>query len=81
MPIGICGSGVLDAVSEFLKYGVIDETGRMLNADEIENVCISSRVVVIDGMKQFLIEESGRIIILFILLKRMFERYNLQRQQ
>ena len=60
VPLGICGSGVLDAVSELLKYGVIDETGRMLSADEIENDIISSRVVVIDGMKQFLIEESGQ---------------------
>ena len=59
LPIGICGSGVLDAVSELLKYGVIDETGRMLDADEIDNVEISSRVVVIDQMKQFLIEKSS----------------------
>jgi len=59
-PIGICGSGVLDAVSELLKYGVIDETGRMLDADEIENDVISSRVVVIGGMKQFILEKGDK---------------------
>ena len=58
LPIGICGSGVLDAVSELLKYGVIDETGKMLNQNEIENVDLSNRIVVIDKMKQFLIEKS-----------------------
>lgn len=60
LPIGICGSGVLDAVSELLKHGVIDETGRMLDLDEIENVDLRRRVVAIDKMKQFLVEESGK---------------------
>lgn len=60
LPTGICGSGVLDAVSELLKYGVIDETGRMLASDEIENGALGSRVVVIDNMKQFLIEKSDK---------------------
>ena len=59
LPIGICGSGVLDAVSELLKYGVIDKTGRMLDADEIGDVYLKSRVVVMDRMKQFLIEKSA----------------------
>jgi len=59
IPKGICGSGVLDAVSELLKYEIIDETGRMVDAVEIENSVLSNRVVTIDGMKQFLIEENG----------------------
>ena len=33
--IGICGSGVLDIVAQLLKYGIIDETGRMLDKSEI----------------------------------------------
>ncbi|MCL1848215.1 MAG: ASKHA domain-containing protein [Clostridiales bacterium] len=28
-PVGICGSGVIDCVYQFLKHGVIDETGRL----------------------------------------------------
>ncbi len=60
LPLGICGSGVVDAVSELLKSGVIDETGRMLNADEIENEALSNRIVVIDGIKQFIVEEGGK---------------------
>jgi len=31
-PIGICGSGILDAVGELWKVGGIDRTGRMLDA-------------------------------------------------
>lgn len=34
-PIGICGSGLLDLVCEFVRAGVIDKTGRILNADEM----------------------------------------------
>lgn len=30
-PKGICGSGVVDAVSEMLKVGIIDKRGKMLN--------------------------------------------------
>ncbi len=60
LPAGICGSGVLDAVSELLKHGVVDETGRMLDTGEIENESLSKRVSAVDGIKQFLIEEKGK---------------------
>jgi len=33
-PAGICGSGILDAVSEMLKAGAINKTGRILTADK-----------------------------------------------
>ena len=33
--IGICGSGIVDAVAMLLDAGIVDETGRMLSADEI----------------------------------------------
>lgn len=60
LPIGICGSGVLDAVSELLKYGIIDETGRMVDADEITDINLRKRLVIIDGMKQFQIVEKEK---------------------
>ncbi|MDZ7291534.1 MAG: ASKHA domain-containing protein [candidate division KSB1 bacterium] len=34
-PIGICGSGLLDLVCEFLRAGVIDKSGRILNVEEM----------------------------------------------
>ena len=60
LPIGICGSGVLDAVSELLKYELIDKTGRMVDAEEITNTTLRKKLVTIEKMKQFLIEENGK---------------------
>lgn len=35
-PVGICGSGLIDAIAEMLGCGVIDETGRIASAAELE---------------------------------------------
>lgn len=35
-PNGICGSGLIDVVAEMLRLGIIDETGRMTNPDELD---------------------------------------------
>ena len=37
-PIGICGSGVIDAVALMCELGVVDETGRILESDEIDEI-------------------------------------------
>lgn len=37
MPEGLCGSGLLDALALLLDTGAVDETGRILDADEIEH--------------------------------------------
>jgi uncharacterized 2Fe-2S/4Fe-4S cluster protein (DUF4445 family) len=34
-PIGICGSGLIDVVAEMLRLGIVDETGRMTNPDDL----------------------------------------------
>lgn len=34
-PVGICGSGLLDAVACLLELGIVDETGRLLEAGEV----------------------------------------------
>ena len=34
--LGICGSGLLDAVACLLEAGLVDETGRMASPDEVE---------------------------------------------
>ena len=33
-PVGICGSGIIDAVAVMLDAGLLDETGRIVDADE-----------------------------------------------
>jgi uncharacterized 2Fe-2S/4Fe-4S cluster protein (DUF4445 family) len=35
-PIGICGSGLVDAIAEMLRLGIIDETGRMTDPDDLD---------------------------------------------
>jgi uncharacterized 2Fe-2S/4Fe-4S cluster protein (DUF4445 family) len=35
-PIGICGTGIVDAVAMMVRLGVVDETGYLLGADELE---------------------------------------------
>lgn len=35
-PIGVCGTGVIDAVALMVRLGVVDETGYLLGADELE---------------------------------------------
>ncbi len=34
-PIGICGTGLVDAAAELLRNGVLDSTGRILGPDEL----------------------------------------------
>jgi len=56
--IGICGSGIVDAVAEMIRTGIIDETGRILDDDELESDSAkqySERVVTTDGNNSFLI--------------------------
>jgi len=36
-PQGICGSGLLDLVAEMIKAGLVDETGRFLNREEVKS--------------------------------------------
>lgn len=55
---GICGSGVLDMVSELIKYNLIDDTGRMREAEEITDIDLSKRMIISKGGKEFLLEEG-----------------------
>lgn len=63
-PIGICGSGLVDAVAQMLDAGIIDETGRMIGADEARGLppAVAERVVDTESGPQFVLaaaEESG----------------------
>ncbi len=35
-PVGICGSGLIDAIAALLHIGAIDETGRLADEDELD---------------------------------------------
>ncbi|MDR0491256.1 MAG: ASKHA domain-containing protein [Oscillospiraceae bacterium] len=36
-PLGLCGSGLLDALAVLLETGAVDETGRLLNTNDIDH--------------------------------------------
>jgi uncharacterized 2Fe-2S/4Fe-4S cluster protein (DUF4445 family) len=49
-PRGICGTGLLDAVATLLNLGVIDETGRFVDADELPgHLCDAVKNRLVDG--------------------------------
>jgi len=64
-PIGICGSGLIDAVAELRRVGLIDQTGRMVEStDENANLPdeISRRLIDHSHGKAFVLateEEAG----------------------
>lgn len=39
-PVGICGSGLIDALAVMLSLGAVDETGRLLDEDECEETAL-----------------------------------------
>ena len=61
LPLGICGSGIVDALAALLDAGIVDETGRMLDRDEIETEIgqkLADRLTEIDGLSAFIIVDS-----------------------
>ncbi len=51
-PVGLCGSGILDAIAQLLLAGVLDEGGRMRDHPRVREV---------DGEREFvLVEDGGR---------------------
>jgi uncharacterized 2Fe-2S/4Fe-4S cluster protein (DUF4445 family) len=59
--IGICGSGVLDIVSELLKYGIIDETGRMMGKEAVSDKALAERLCEENGVRQILMETETEL--------------------
>lgn len=63
---GICGSGIVDVVAELFKHGIVDNTGRILDKDEVTSVVgkkFSDRIVQYDDTPSFLIDEASGIYI------------------
>ncbi|MEG6571677.1 ASKHA domain-containing protein [[Clostridium] cellulosi] len=57
---GICGSGVIDAVSELLKHDIIDHTGRFADKEEISNVDLRDRLIEDNDGRQFILAEKSQ---------------------
>ena len=61
--VGICGSGLIDAVAALIKLGVIDSSGRMLSKSEAAHLPqeIAHRITEQDGKPAFTL--SGDVIL------------------
>jgi uncharacterized 2Fe-2S/4Fe-4S cluster protein (DUF4445 family) len=42
---GICGSGLIDIVGQFLTIGIIDKTGKIVESETLENDRLSQRII------------------------------------
>jgi uncharacterized 2Fe-2S/4Fe-4S cluster protein (DUF4445 family) len=58
---GICGSGLVDAVAEFVRVGLVDPSGRLAKADAVAGKlpkAIVDRLVERDGVRAFLLSSA-----------------------
>lgn len=69
-PIGICGSGIIDLVSELLKAGLIRENGNLLSKEEAKNAnvneALSNRLIGEGKDKAFVLagdDETERVML------------------
>jgi uncharacterized 2Fe-2S/4Fe-4S cluster protein (DUF4445 family) len=63
-PVGICGSGIVDAVAELLKVGVIEPSGRFVSTEVAQTMPKTLRERVrrgSDGMEFILVKASSGI--------------------
>lgn len=60
-PVGICGSGIIDAIARLLDAEVIDETGRLADEDEADQLGqgYNDRLIMVDGVRAFILAEEG----------------------
>lgn len=59
-PVGLCGSGLIDAIACMLKTGLIDETGRIPYKDELPEsaAAFSDRLININQQPAFVLASS-----------------------
>ena len=56
--LGICGSGLVDAVAQLLHVGLLDHSGRMKGADDVVGHPLADRLIEIDGVRAFLLADG-----------------------
>jgi uncharacterized 2Fe-2S/4Fe-4S cluster protein (DUF4445 family) len=53
VPRGVCGSGLVDAVAELRRAGLLDRSGRLGSADQLAGNALVDRLEQIDGARAF----------------------------
>lgn len=65
-PIGICGSGLIDAIAEMLRVGIIDHKGKMLTKEIFLEKCnheykeLSNNLCKIDNINVFVLADENQ---------------------
>jgi uncharacterized 2Fe-2S/4Fe-4S cluster protein (DUF4445 family) len=57
-PLGLCGSGLVDAVAQLLNVGLLDHSGRMLSAQQAPDHPLSNRLIEVEGVRAFQLAEG-----------------------
>ena len=60
-PIGICGSGLIDLISELVRTGLVESAGRLLPANEIESEegkLLKGFITEYEGQRAFLLADA-----------------------
>lgn len=66
-PLGIAGSGLVDAVAEMYRAGLVDASGRLIRPEEARGRLPKAwleRLVTVDGVRAFLLSEPEDQIVL-----------------
>jgi uncharacterized 2Fe-2S/4Fe-4S cluster protein (DUF4445 family) len=57
-PLGLCGSGLVDAVAQLLNVGLLDHSGRMRSAADVPHHPLADRLIEVEGVRAFLLAEG-----------------------
>ncbi|MPW26611.1 DUF4445 domain-containing protein [Alkalibaculum sp. M08DMB] len=68
-PLGICGSGIIDIVSELLHYDIINKRGAIADPSTVTELKLAERIIINGNIKSFIIAygnetESGKPILI-----------------
>jgi uncharacterized 2Fe-2S/4Fe-4S cluster protein (DUF4445 family) len=67
-PVGICGSGLVDAVAEMVNAGLVDTSGRLLLPEAARAAgmpeALVARLLTVDGVRAFLLSAPEQGIVL-----------------
>ena len=60
---GICGTGLIKAVAQLIEAGLLEDTGRLLEPDEVKNTFFKSRFFVKNELNSFALTDDREIYI------------------
>ena len=66
-PLGLCGSGLVDAVAELINAGLVDASGRLARPESVRGrlpKALVERLVEVDGVRAFRLSEADAGIVL-----------------